>query len=323
MKELTEQGFADAANELGCEVAAIKAVCEVEAPKGGFLSDGRITILFERHKFHKLSHGEFSKEHPDISNPVAGGYGAAGAHQWDRYEKAAALNEEAAKLSCSWGKFQIMGFNFASAGFESVDDFVDAMGVSEDEQLKAFVRIVKGFGLANALIKHNWAAFAKGYNGANYAINKYDVKLKAAYERHKKDKVVAPAPNVPDAPEALPVPAEADSSTETVTTSGSDEPTEVKSIQMTATSPTVKKITIGMIGTAILGAFQQAWQSSQDIVKSGFQYALSHLPMMLIIIALAALGIWIYNKEQDRRAARLNKIIDINTDKSKHDVLIT
>lgn len=33
----------------------------------------------------------------------------------------------------------------------------------------------------------DWAAFAKGYNGPEYAVNKYDVKMKDAYERYAKN----------------------------------------------------------------------------------------------------------------------------------------
>ncbi len=50
---LTDADYIRAAKVLKCEVAAIKAVTSVEAPKGGFLNDGRVRILFERHKFHK------------------------------------------------------------------------------------------------------------------------------------------------------------------------------------------------------------------------------------------------------------------------------
>jgi hypothetical protein len=37
--------------------------------------------------------------------------------------------------------------------------------------------------LLAALQSHDWAAFAKGYNGPGYAKNAYDVKLAEAYER--------------------------------------------------------------------------------------------------------------------------------------------
>lgn len=185
--KLTEQDFVNAAQELNCDVPAIKAVCEVEAPKGGFLPDDRPTILFERHKFHKFTGGRFSAEHPDISSAKAGGYGPAGAHQWRRFSRAFALDPKAAMKSCSWGKFQIMGFNFAAAGFKTLDAFIDAMKVSEGEQLKAFVNIIKSFSLEDELRAHQWSKFASGYNGANYKINKYDVKLAAAHKKHSRD----------------------------------------------------------------------------------------------------------------------------------------
>ncbi len=186
MKEtLTEADFQAAAKELGCEVAAIKAVSEVEAPRGGFLSDGRVRILFERHKFHEFTGGRFSAGHPDISNRKPGGYGAEGAHQYVRFSKAFRLDPQAAMKSASWGKFQIMGFNHLAAGFSTVDAFVDAMKVSEGEQLKAFVSVIKAWGLAGALRRLDWAGFAGPYNGPQYKKNRYDTKMAAAHRKFK------------------------------------------------------------------------------------------------------------------------------------------
>ncbi|WP_262919099.1 N-acetylmuramidase family protein [Niabella hibiscisoli] len=48
---LTEKDFQDAARQLNCEVAAIKAVAEVESKGDGFLPTGEPKILFERHIF--------------------------------------------------------------------------------------------------------------------------------------------------------------------------------------------------------------------------------------------------------------------------------
>lgn len=186
---LTEAGFKEAANSLGVDIPSIKAVAEVESRGAGFLPDGRPVILFERHKFHKYTQGLFSADHPDISNPKAGGYGRPGTHQWDRYDKAHALDPVAAMKSASYGKFQIMGFNYEAAGFRSVHDFVEAMNVSEDEQLKAFVNFVKANGLADELKRKDWAGFARGYNGADYKKNAYDIKMAAAYRKHSKARV--------------------------------------------------------------------------------------------------------------------------------------
>lgn len=68
MKTLTEQGYIDAAKELGCEVAAIKAVAEVESRGLGFLPTGEPKILFECHRFFKYTYGKYAISNPDICN---------------------------------------------------------------------------------------------------------------------------------------------------------------------------------------------------------------------------------------------------------------
>ena len=185
-KTLKENDYKQAAQLINCEVAAIKAVAEVESSGGGFLPDGRPKILFERHKFHAFTNGAFDATHPDISNKSAGGYGNGGTHQWDRFNEAFALNPVAAIKSCSWGKFQTMGFNFQICGFATLDDFHTAMLKSEGEHLTAFCNFISGNNLGGALRSHNWAAFAAGYNGADFRINDYDGKLRRAFERHSK-----------------------------------------------------------------------------------------------------------------------------------------
>jgi peptidoglycan hydrolase-like protein with peptidoglycan-binding domain len=181
---LAEDDYTQAAALIRCDVAAIKAVAEVESRGAGFLPDGRPKILFERHKFHAFTGGKYDATHPDISNKSPGGYGAGGTHQWDRFDEAAALDETAAIKSCSWGKFQAMGFNFKVCGFANVDDFHAAMMKSEGEHLKAFCNFIAGNNLDGALRNHQWAKVAEGYNGANYKINQYDTKLAAAYKKY-------------------------------------------------------------------------------------------------------------------------------------------
>ena len=183
-KTLTEDDYTAAAQLLNCEIAAIKAVAEVESRGAGFQPDGRPKILFERHKFRKYTGGKYDATHPGISNASAGGYGAAGNHQWDRFNEAAALDPIAAVKSCSWGKFQVMGFNFGVCGFANLDDFRTAMEKSEGEHLKAFCNFISGNNLAGALRNRQWATLAQGYNGADYKINQYDTKLAAAYKKY-------------------------------------------------------------------------------------------------------------------------------------------
>ena len=80
-----------------------------------------------------------------------------------------------------------MGFNAESLGYPSLKAFVDAMYESEAKQLDAMCRYIKVNYLVDELQRHDWAGFAKGYNGSNYAINKYDQKLAAAYAKAKKE----------------------------------------------------------------------------------------------------------------------------------------
>ena len=183
-KTLSEADYVQAAALLKCDVPSIKAVAEVESRGAGFLSDGRPKILFERHKFRSATGGKYDATHPDISNRKPGGYGAAGDHQWKRFDEAAALDRNAAISSCSWGKFQVMGFNFAVCGFASLEDFQAAMFKSEGEHLQAFCNFIAGNNLGGALRNHKWATLAEGYNGKDYKINQYDVKLAAAYKKY-------------------------------------------------------------------------------------------------------------------------------------------
>jgi hypothetical protein len=182
---LDDDAIADAAKKLDCEVASVRAVIDVES-RGGFLPDGRPKILFERHYFSRLTKGQFNASHPDISNPKWGGYGAGGAHQYDRLNEAIALNRDAALRSASWGLFQIMGDHCTSLGFADSDAFVAAMVSGEPAQLDAFVGFVKLNRLDDELSRRDWAGFARGYNGPAYRENRYDDKLAAAYAFHSK-----------------------------------------------------------------------------------------------------------------------------------------
>ncbi|MEO1686492.1 MAG: N-acetylmuramidase domain-containing protein [Pseudomonadota bacterium] len=178
-----EGPWRDAAEALGCELAAIKAVAEVESRGAPFLASGRPPILFERHVFHRLTGGEFDGV-PTVSDPVPGGYGRGGEAQYARLETAATLHREAALKATSWGRFQVLGRNAELCGWPDVESFVADMCEDEASQLAAFAGYVRGARLERALRERDWAAFARGYNGPAYAKNRYDEKMAAAYARH-------------------------------------------------------------------------------------------------------------------------------------------
>ena len=180
--QLTGEAIARAASKIGCPVAAIQAVMDVES-RGGFLPDGRPKILFERACFCRLTKGKYNQSDPDISSPRSGGY-KGGSAEYDRLARAINLDRDAALRSASWGAFQIMGDNCEMCGFSNVEDFVKAMVAGEPEQLDAFVEFVTKSGFSDELAHLDWAGFARGYNGPAYKANRYDAKLAAAYQLH-------------------------------------------------------------------------------------------------------------------------------------------
>lgn len=179
---LSKQGFAAAADGCGVKAAEVWSVLAVETLGCGFESDRRPNMLFERHTFHRLTGGRF--DDGDISDPKQGGYGAGGAHQYDRLSKAITKDRIAALKSASWGLGQILGENFASAGFADVESMVKTMCDSEDAQLAAMSAFLKASGAGSALAIHDWATFARIYNGPSYAKNKYDSRLRAEYAKY-------------------------------------------------------------------------------------------------------------------------------------------
>ena len=183
---LTALGLQVSADYLSVSLAELWAVVEVETRGCGFLPDRRPTILFERHVFSRKTQGRFDKSAPDISCPEPGGYDS-GVAEYARLERALALDARAALQSASWGLGQVMGFNAPLTLFGSPAQFVRRMMAGEGDQLYASVCFIwhdaGEYGLADALRRHDWAAFARRYNGPDYRKNQYDEKLEAAYRR--------------------------------------------------------------------------------------------------------------------------------------------
>ncbi|HEV7575713.1 MAG TPA: N-acetylmuramidase family protein [Caldimonas sp.] len=182
VRGISDAAWAQAAAALDVDIAAIKAVADVETPGRAFDTLGRPLILFERHYFSRLTSARFDLDHARVSAKRSGGYTRAA--EYGRLEEAYALDADAALRSASWGRFQIMGDNFIAAGFTSAPELVKAMTRSEEAQLMAFVHFVRSDeAMANALHKHDWAGFARRYNGKGYKKNLYDTKLTDAYAR--------------------------------------------------------------------------------------------------------------------------------------------
>ncbi len=190
-KFLAEKDLIDLARELKVEVAAVKAVYEVESSGRGFLTSGKAKILFEGHifwkrlKVHGLNPSDYKDGNEDVLySKWTTKFYKGGEKEYLRLEKAKKIHIAAALESSSWGIFQIMGYHYKKVGYENVQTFVKAMNKSERYHLMAFGKFIKSEGLVKHLKNKDWAKFARGYNGAGYKKNKYDTKLASAYKKY-------------------------------------------------------------------------------------------------------------------------------------------
>lgn len=166
--------------------AALWAVRDVEASAKAFV-DGRPAILFEPHRFSRATGGRFDAAYPAISYRSWGTrpYPAKQIDRWNQLLDAVALDVDAAFSSASYGAFQILGENYRVTSAPDPFAFALEEASGEDAQLRHFAAFVGYNGLVPALRRLDWAAFAKGYNGSAYRVNRYDEKLAAAYARRK------------------------------------------------------------------------------------------------------------------------------------------
>lgn len=184
---LTPEDYVDDAQRLGCELAAILAVFQVESAGKGFYADGVPRTLFEGHIFHRLTNGRFSKTHPTLSYPkwTKQYYGKTEAIERARLDAAGQLDRTAALLSTSWGLPQIMGFNHVKAGFPTLQKFINAMYRDANTQLEAFTTFVINSELDDELRRLDWTGFARIYNGSGQ-VDYYANLMAKAYAQFKR-----------------------------------------------------------------------------------------------------------------------------------------
>ncbi|MAZ28348.1 MAG: hydrolase [Cytophagaceae bacterium] len=196
-KLLGEDDLKEFAHQYDVELAAVKAVNEVESNGKGFLIDGRPRILFEGHIFWRQLEkrgispvekiNEFTQD--VLYKSWTKKYYKGGSAEYERLEKAAGMSDEdavhdAAYASASYGSFQIMGFNYEPLGYLSIDAFVAEMYEHERNHLKAFGKFLEVNNLIPSLRAKDWHRFAKGYNGPAYESNNYHTKMERAYNRY-------------------------------------------------------------------------------------------------------------------------------------------
>lgn len=189
---LTTDDLNRAAQQLGCSLAALAAVDVVESRGEGFLPSGEPKILYEPHKFDAHTEGRFRGRAVVIEGVRyeisyrswrKGAYGPERV-QHAKLQEACRLDRDAALMSCSWGRYQVLGEHWGKLGYASLQAFVNAMYQGEDGHLDAFVRYVTRVAprCAPAIRALDWRTFARYYNGTGQVAD-YARRLESAYRR--------------------------------------------------------------------------------------------------------------------------------------------
>lgn len=186
--KLTDEDFRIVAEELGVEVAAIKAVVSIEAGTAmkGFWAPGVPVVNFERSMYNRYRNSVRSPG--SKGEKVPQGLAGYALQEWTQLVNARKVNADAANMGTFWGMFQIGGFNYRLCGCESVGEMVTLMSYSELEQLELFATFIENAGMLPDLKAKNWAGFARKYNGASYARRGYHTKMAAAYRKFSAQK---------------------------------------------------------------------------------------------------------------------------------------
>lgn len=186
-RELITQGV-KIANQYGIDPALFLAFMETETGGRGFDSTtGKLMIQFEPAWFKKRApyapSGLWSLNKVDVQSK-----------EWLAFNDAFKKNAKAAMLSTSIGLFQIMGFNFAQAGFDSVDAMWNDAKKGTESQIRQGANFIKNSpNLLKAMKAKNFHLIATYYNGAGYpALAKkygrepYNITMERLYNVYKK-----------------------------------------------------------------------------------------------------------------------------------------
>lgn len=186
---------------LDIDPAIAVAVLAVESAGDGFNADGTVVERFEPHHFWR----RFARDHlvwrerfwdhlyfdgTDGGQPWKGHkYRKTPASSWKTLHTGSQTREHecivrmvgllqdtlegndyrAGRLalyeSISYGLAQVMGFNYAACGYESVEHMMGHLLSNELYQVRSFFTFCESKRLVDALRTEDWATFVAGYNG--------------------------------------------------------------------------------------------------------------------------------------------------------------
>lgn len=173
-------------SRIGVGEDEIHALMDVEAAGAGFDKLGRPKMLFEPHIFYRNLSGpkreQAVKAGLAYENWKRSGYPK---DSYPRLMQAMEIDETAALQAASWGLSQLLGTNFATAGYANIQAMVRAFMDDEENHLDALVSFCIKSGIDDDLRAHRWLEVARVYNGPGKAAH-YAAELAKAYARWRK-----------------------------------------------------------------------------------------------------------------------------------------
>jgi hypothetical protein len=190
------------ADVLGLEPGVVTAVLAAQTDRRGFNRKGRLNIRFENHIFYDRwgkqneqvfrQHFKFNPTQPWLGHQWRPGvdkewrdcHGTQD-KEWQAFEFARILDEEAALLSTGMGLARMMGFNYASVDYESAGQMFDAFTSGERYQIFAIFDFIAGQeGTSRqlaALRENDFDVFASLHYGSKQAA-RYGGMIRGLYE---------------------------------------------------------------------------------------------------------------------------------------------
>lgn len=197
--KLTRNDITTIAGTIGLDYARFMTFISVESGGIGFHpTTGKIIIQHEPTWFHRYltqfgvphtyasrHNAEGKKEYVISAKGITYDNGVEGQEgEWEAFNKAFKIHPDAAMLSTSIGLMQVMGFHYKTLGYSSVGAMWDDFKKGEYQQVAGAARFIASIpALLKAIKNLDWAKAAYYYNGENYKVNNYDVKLAKAYVR--------------------------------------------------------------------------------------------------------------------------------------------
>jgi hypothetical protein len=169
------------AGNLGIEPEVIVATLAVESGGRSAGADGRLLIRFENHIFRQHWADARFGDHflfdpaktwqghhwrPTINDVFRACHMGDQPGEWEVFDFACSLDDNAAKASISMGLTQVMGFNHGTLGYGTPAAMFDAFSRGPRYQVIGFADFVLKNGAVPALQQGDYSTFARIYNGS-------------------------------------------------------------------------------------------------------------------------------------------------------------